>query len=62
MQLKALSELLSSGEAALLLGVSKDTLRRWEKAGRIRSLRLPNQHRRYRRSDLEALAQEEQPA
>jgi len=55
MQLKILSELLSIGEAALILGVSRDTLRRWEKAKLISSQRLPNGHRRYRRDDVLAL-------
>lgn len=49
------AELLSVGEAALLAGVHVDTIKRWEKAGRISSLRTPNGHRRYRRGDVEAL-------
>ncbi|MCV7230720.1 MerR family DNA-binding transcriptional regulator [Mycolicibacterium komossense] len=53
---------LSVGEAASLLGVSADTLRRWEKAGRITSLRTPVGHRRYNRADVEALLTAEQPA
>lgn len=59
MQSTAPEELLSIGEAALLIGVHRDTLRRWEKAGRITSARLPNTRgdRRYRRSEVEALLQ-----
>lgn len=34
-------------EAARILGVSLDTLRRWEKAGKIKSERTPGGHRRY---------------
>lgn len=46
---------LRVGEAAALIGVSADTLRRWEKSGRISSFRTPTGHRRFRRDDVEAL-------
>lgn len=45
------------GEAAALLTVHPDTLKRWEKAGRIDSVRTPTGHRRFRRGDVEALLQ-----
>jgi excisionase family DNA binding protein len=48
-------DLLSSGQAAAAIGISRDTLKRYEEQGRISSLRLPNNHRRYRRRDVEAL-------
>lgn len=51
-------DLLASGEAAKLIGVSRDTLKRWEKKGRISSRRTPEGHRRYRRGDVEALLTE----
>ncbi len=38
---------VSIGKLALELGVSKDTLRRWEAAGKISSERTPRGHRRY---------------
>ncbi|WP_182357739.1 MerR family transcriptional regulator [Tomitella gaofuii] len=41
--------------AARIAGVSVDTIKRWEKAGRISSIRTPTNHRRYRRADVEAL-------
>lgn len=41
--------------AAALIGISADTLRRWDKAGRITSFRTPTGHRRFRRADVEAL-------
>ena len=41
------------GEAAKYLGVSKDTLRRWEKRGKIKSYRTPGGQRRYTIYDLE---------
>lgn len=48
-------DLLPVGKAARLAGISRDTIKRWERAGRITSRRLPNGHRRYRRGDVEAL-------
>lgn len=47
--------LLSTGESARLAGVSLRTLYRYEADGRIRSVRTPGGHRRFRRSDVEAL-------
>lgn len=55
MQTNAEQELLSIGDAARLLGVSRDTLKRYEHRGRISSLRTPENHRRYRRADVEKL-------
>jgi excisionase family DNA binding protein len=49
------SDLLSIGEAAALLQVSIDTLRRWDAKGYIMSTRTPSKHRRFRRADVEAL-------
>ncbi|QBC87350.1 MerR family transcriptional regulator [Mycobacterium avium] len=51
-------ELISPGEAAALLGVHVDTVKRWERDGRISSLRTPLNHRRYRRGDVEKLLTE----
>lgn len=48
--------LLTIGEAARYLGVSVDTLRRWDRDDRLKSVRLTKTgHRRYRVSDLDAL-------
>lgn len=47
-----LSDLINIGEAAKLRGVSIDTLRRWEKAGKIKAERTEGGHRRYRVADL----------
>lgn len=44
---------LSIGQASEFLSVSIDTLRRWEKAGKIRTLRSPGGHRYFLKSDLE---------
>lgn len=47
-------ELLSISEAAKLLGVSIDTLRRWDKSGKLKSIRDGVKgHRHYSKSDIE---------
>jgi putative resolvase len=38
---------ISIGKAAAELGVTRETLRRWETAGKITSSRTPKGHRRY---------------
>ena len=43
---------ISIGRAAKLLGVSKETLRRWEKIGKIEVERTPQGHRRYDQNKL----------
>ena len=43
------------GQAASELGVSRDTLRRWEAAGKITVERTPSGHRRYDLSQLRGL-------
>lgn len=46
---------LSIGETAKLLGVSIDTLRRWDKSGRLKSVRKSTiGHRYYRQQDIES--------
>ena len=43
-------------EAAELLGVDKTTLRRWDKAGKLKPYRRPiNSYRLYKRSDIEQI-------
>lgn len=48
---------LTSGEAAAVVGVSRDTIKRWQRAGRIAARRTPTGHLRFRRADVEALLQ-----
>lgn len=48
-------ELIRVGEAAKLLGISNDTLKRWEKAGLISSVRTPTGHRRFDRDEVLSL-------
>lgn len=43
------------GQAAAELGVSRDTLRRWEAAGKITVERTPSGHRRYDLAELRGL-------
>jgi len=49
-------ELLTLGEAAKAIGVSQDTLRRWDRAGKIRIKRDDRNRRRVPRSEVERLA------
>ncbi len=44
---------LSIGDAAEFLGLSRDTLRRWEKVGKIKVYRSPTNRRIYKQSDLD---------
>lgn len=44
--------LLRTSEAATVLGVSHETLRRWVADGKIRHVKLPSGQMRFRRSDL----------
>ena len=51
-----LADYLTVGEAAERLGVSRTTLRNWDKAGKLKPHRHPlNRYRLYRRSELEKL-------
>jgi len=47
--------MLSIGEAAAYLGLSRDTLRRWEKKGKITSLRSPTNRRYYTQKQLDEI-------
>lgn len=54
--LQNLSEYLTVGEAATMLGVSRSTLRNWDRAGKLKPYRHPmNTYRLYHRKDLETL-------
>lgn len=46
-------ELISIGEAAEMLDVSVDTLRRWDENGKLKAVRSAGGHRNYRRHDIE---------
>jgi putative resolvase len=51
-------DMLTVGQAGKMLGVCPATVRLWEKAGRLSSVRTAGGHRRYRREDVEQLAAE----
>jgi diguanylate cyclase (GGDEF)-like protein/excisionase family DNA binding protein len=53
---------LRLSEAAAVLGVSLNTLRRWSDSGRLPCYRSPGGHRRYRRTDIEALLRRQSAA
>jgi len=50
-----MAQFISIGEAAKYIGVSRDTLRRWEKAGKIKPQRSPTNRRYYTKSQLDQL-------
>jgi DNA (cytosine-5)-methyltransferase 1 len=47
------SNWMSIGDAAKYLGLSRDTLRRWEKAGKIKPVRSPTNRRYYTKNILD---------
>lgn len=53
--------MLTTGEAAKLLAVSDETLRRWTKEGLVRHVRMPSGRVRYRRSDVLAVLEPVEP-
>ncbi len=50
-----MAELLTIGDAARVLGVSVDTMRRWEREGKVAPTRTVGGQRRYRRAELDKL-------
>lgn len=52
-------ELATIGEAARFLGVSAQTLIRWERDGRIRAARTLGGHRRFDRDQLRELREQD---
>ena len=56
------TELMSIGEAARVLGVAVDTLRRWERKGKITATRTLGGQRRFARSDVEAAIETQERA
>jgi excisionase family DNA binding protein len=49
-----MAELMQVRQAARVLGVSENTIRRWEDRGLLRAVRLPSGVRRFRPEDIEA--------
>lgn len=57
-----MEKLLTSHQVAKLLNVWPETLRRWEKEGKLKPLRTPGGHRRYKESQIKKLLGEEEKA
>ena len=53
-------KLLRPGEVAAIFGVNAQTVARWAKEGRLRSLRTPGGHMRLYADDVRALMAEQQ--
>lgn len=52
-------EYIAIGEVARFCGVTVGTIRNWERNGRITAVRTPAGHRRFRRSDVQAMLRAE---
>ncbi len=50
-----MKEIYSLSEVADILSVSKETLRRWDKNGKLKSIRMPNTYRKYSLESLRDL-------
>lgn len=55
MTLQKMQQLISAGEAAKLVGVSPDTLRRRAKSGRVRHVVTPSRRILFDPADIEAM-------
>lgn len=53
---KKQSDLMTPSEVALVFKVDPKTVTRWANTGKLPSLRTVGGHRRFRRSDIEALS------
>jgi excisionase family DNA binding protein len=53
-----MNELLSPKQAAKMLGVSPGTLRNWEEAKKISSVKTLGKHRRYKLDEINKLLNE----
>ena len=52
--------MLTPEQAGARLGIGAKTLTRWADTGRIKCVRLPSGHRRYRLSDVDAILRDGQ--
>lgn len=48
---------VSTGQASYMLRVSVPTIVRWEQQGKLESVRTPGGQRRYKRVDIERIAE-----
>ena len=56
-----MSDLLTTGEAAALLNVSTDTIRRWAREARIKVVTYPGGQQRFSRTELSKYTQFKEP-
>jgi excisionase family DNA binding protein len=56
---RARDRLLTPSEVASLFRVDPKTVTRWAASGRLRSLRTPGGHRRFRESEIRALLRDD---
>jgi DNA-binding transcriptional MerR regulator len=51
-----MNELLTVKQASLILGINPETLRRWDRAGKLKAKRHPiNRYRLYKLADIKKL-------
>lgn len=50
--------LVSPGAAAKMIGVSTETLRNWERSGKIKAVKTLGGHHRYKLEDVEKMLKE----
>ena len=55
----ASERLLKMDEAAALLGVTTQTLRNWDKSGKLKAVRTDGGHRRFKEADINAIRKEQ---
>jgi excisionase family DNA binding protein len=55
------AKLIGTSEAARILDVTDETIRRWVEAGRIRYIRLPSGQLRFERADVDAIRRPVEP-
>lgn len=57
------SRLLGVREAAEILNVNTETLRRWDNSGKLKAIKIgTGKHRRYKRTDIDKLIQKREIA
>lgn len=52
------TKMLTVSQAAHVLGVHPNTLRKWDRLGQLKSGRLPSGHRRYPAAEIERIKSE----
>jgi excisionase family DNA binding protein len=55
-----MEDLIKPGVAASMLGISTETLRNWERAGKIKAVKTLGGHHRYNIHDIEKIKRNEE--